>query len=189
MEEEIENLYGNTFTIDRMERCKKLCEKGQRAFNRTLKKAGIRDSTKTAYRDCMELRCNPGCKGTIFEEGPHWFSHMKTTLHHKMRQLNGKHMNHRIDVMNEVFSQWKKERKEVMKESRGKLLNKNSFYRTMKKSPPRYAWMTPKEYKNMSKDILRPSVYKKHVKKQGALSGCHRYVIGQSMANVDNRLP
>jgi hypothetical protein len=165
-----------------MERCKKICVKEQRAVNRILKKLGKYKLTlpgkKSTYDNCMKTRCNPGCKGTVFEEGPQWFSHTKKNmLQEKIRKSNIKNKQGIYnETMNTVFSRWKREREEMMKESRGKLLNKNSFYRTMKKSPPPPEWLTLKEYRNMLKTIPDPSIYKKQIKKQGALSGCHRYV-------------
>lgn len=162
-----------------MERCKSICVKQQRAVNHMYKKAGIPLKDRDSYFICMEERCNPGCKGTLFEEGPHWFSHMKTALQQKKmlkkergKQHTAKNKKQLNNALNSIenqflFSEWHKERNAIMKESSGKLLNKNSFYRTMKKHP----WMN----KSTIKNIQEPSIYKRQMQKQGHISGCYRY--------------
>jgi hypothetical protein len=156
-----------------MERCKKICEKQQRNVNHMYKRIGTHPTDRNAYFYCMKTQCNPGCKGTLFEEGAHWFSHMKAALQ-QMKMLktgtrnktkNKKRLN---NVMNSItnqflFEEWHRNRNEIMKESSGKLLNKNSFYRTMKKHPS----------KNKNIEL---SVYKNQMKKQGVMSGCYRYI-------------
>jgi len=174
-----------------MNRCKKSCEKKDRERYDMLRKdwpKGIpplpKKSNRIVYNECMSESCNPGCKDTLFEEIPEGRTTQSSqeidrlaerlliktlqavkavnSTHRKKQTKEDKRM---MDAMTHTIKKLnKKTRKEIIKESGGKILNQDSFYRKM--SAP----------KGLSRYKKTMNQYKKTMKKRGALSGCIRYV-------------
>jgi hypothetical protein len=154
-----------------MEKCRKMCEKGvdkrSRNSNRTLKKSGLtatlskkekNDLRQRAVSRCMLTDCNPGCKGTIYNDDPQWMSRLKKKYQKEMTPKN---------VKQSLFFA-RKTRKDLIKESGSTLLNQDSFYRMMK---PFDHSMVPGLFTSKKKK-MSPATYKQKKKSKGALSGC-----------------
>jgi hypothetical protein len=159
-----------------MEKCRKMCEKGvdkrSRNINRTIKKSGFtatlskkekNDLRQRAVSSCMLVDCNPGCKGTIYNNDPKWINGIKKEY---QQQIHSKEMTPQ-NVKQAIFFA-RKTRKGLIKESGSTLLNQDSFYRMMK---PFDHSMVPGLFRSKKKKML-PATYKQKKKSKGALSGC-----------------
>jgi hypothetical protein len=106
----------------------------------------------------MLTDCNPGCKGTIYNDDPQWMSRLKREYQKEMTPKN---------VKQSLFFA-RKTRKDLIKESGSTLLNQDSFYRMMK---PFDHSMVPGLFTSKKKK-MSPTTYKQKKKSKGALSGC-----------------
>jgi hypothetical protein len=132
---------------------KRLSKKGSKSFKKSFKKGfkkGFRKSLKT-LDTCRKAHCNPGCKGTIFQDGKAFPQKEIEEIYAK--QLGGLKTKTQRDAVKSIVSAMKETRKRIFK-GRSSVLDKNSFY----------------------KGLTRKNAVS--AKKDGALSGCTMTILG-----------
>jgi hypothetical protein len=125
----------------------------KRAFDKGFKK-GFRKSLKT-LDTCRKAHCNPGCKGTIFQDGKAFpQKEIEEEYFKKLGNLKTRKTKKQIrGAVKSIVSAMKETRKRIFK-GRSSVLDKNSFY----------------------KGLTRKNAVS--AKKDGALSGCTMMILG-----------